>query len=140
MTRPLPKPDRYAKPAKRIDYRELAFPKDPPQADAKYRAYAKGLGCQLRGKRDAKDGELHFCTPRVNARPVIDFAHYKACGKGIKGNDRGNGMGLCHGAHMLQHYIGWRRFARRFDIDPVEICQRIQADYDRKFSDQKGLK
>jgi hypothetical protein len=135
MTR-LPKPDRYAK-RERVDYTGLALPKDPPVGDARFKEFARSLGCQIRGRRDAKNGARHVCL-RIGGRVPMEFAHYRTAGKGLKGSDRGNGMGLCHEMHRLQHDMGWPRFAKRFDFDPLDVCSEVAAAFDRRFPEKKG--
>lgn len=106
MTRlALKKPDRFDRPANRIDYTKLKLGKNPPEADAKFKAYARGLGCTVAGLVDRKTGEVHRCE-RIGGRVVLEFAHYRVAGKGLKGSDRGNGMCLCHQMHQwLPHAI-----------------------------------
>lgn len=133
MTLKFAKPDRLAQPTDRIDYRTLPIAKNPPEADPRFKTYVRALGCQLRGKVDQSTGQAHVCQ-RHNGKVFIEFAHYRTAGTALKGSDRGNGMGLCHVAHhQLQHQHGWPEFARRFGIDPEQICTELQAQYESKF-------
>lgn len=130
----IPKPDSRA-PRKRRVFTGLALPKNTPQPDSRFRAYARNLGCQIH----RHSPKLHpRCSPMTGTdytrRPLIDFAHTAAKrGMGQKAADVGNGIGMCHDLHMEQERIGWPRFAKKYDIDPLAIARELADAYEGRF-------
>lgn len=125
------------RPVERIDYSKFALKKDIAQPDSKFRADVRAKGCQVRKLSPLKHPR---CSPLIGSdysakRAVIDFCHTPAPGKkgmSKKASDRGNGIGMCHDLHLEQTDIGWTRFAKKYDIDPVAIATELGADYSRR--------
>lgn len=123
----LKKPDRYAQPAERIDYRKLALPKSVPVADRRFRDSLRSKGCQVHSERPDKHPK---CGPVIKGRVVHDFCHVPAKrGMGQKAADVGNGIRMCHDLHVEQHAIGWPAFQRKYGIDACEIAKRNADEY-----------
>jgi len=132
---PIPKPKHRAE-RKRVDYSGLALAKHPPQADARFREFARGRGCEIRRRRPEKHPR---CSPLVGSdytkRPLIDFMHIptgRTKGMGQKGSDLYGGFGGCHDLHMEQESIGWTPFAEKYDIDPYEIAKEVGDAYTQR--------
>jgi hypothetical protein len=67
---------------------------------------------------------------------VVDFAHVPAIegrGVGQKASDLGNGFGMCHGFHMEQESLGWKRFAAKYSINPRAIADEVAEAFCAKF-------
>jgi hypothetical protein len=131
-----PKSDRYAKRA-RIDYSESALPKHVSRPNPTLRAFAKGLGCQIRKHSPKKHPR---CTPVVSGRVVIDAIHvptggHRAMSK--KASDLGHVFGACHDVHMEQHAIGWPAFQEKYEIDARAIAQDVADQFERRFGKER---
>lgn len=144
MIRPLTKPRRADRLAKvhRINYSKLAQPKSVSLPDARFREFARRRGCQVRLRNRAAHPK---CSPIIGTeyspRPLIVFAHTPTGGKrtlGRKASDVGHGIGLCSDLHDLQGVIGWKRFAKRYDFDPIAIAEELAAEYLAKFGEKEG--
>ena len=137
MTRFLKKPDRFAD-HDRVDYSKLALPKESRLPDAKFRAYVRKLGCQVKHHSP----KLHPRCANIagtdyTPRPVIDFCHVATGGKGKamgrKASDRAGGIGMCHALGCEQETIGWPRFQKKYAIDAVSVAREIAEEYERRF-------
>ena len=118
----LPKPDRFERTEKRIDYTSLRHPKVQPVRDARLREFVRRRGCSIRGLHG------HKCGPRIGWRLAIDFAHIGKLGVSIKSSDH-RGIGLCHDAHREQTAMNWKQFAKKYGIDPDAIAEGFVAEY-----------
>jgi len=136
---PQPKPRRGVRLAKvhRVNYDRLAMAKDVSQPDAKFREFVRKRGCQVRLRSRAKHAR---CSPVIGTdysrRPLIVFAHTPTGGKRTmsrKASDVGHGIGLCSDLHDEQGAIGWKRFAKKYDIDARAIAEELAAEYAAKF-------
>lgn len=86
--------------------------------DPDYKSWVREQGCVIWHPD-------HVCRGRV------EFAHLKSEGTG--GADRGNGVGLCSGAHRwgpgALHMLGPISFECRWDVDLASLAASLAARY-----------
>ena len=71
----------------------------------------------------------HACCVRGCTDGPIDFAHVKSRGAG-GGSE--HGISLCRAHHVEQHAIGIETFARKYDLDLLELAAAfVRASPDR---------
>ena len=86
---------------------------------AAYQAWTKKrYGCGIKGRNG------HVCGPRIDGKPVLNFAHAEPEARGLKSSDY-FGVVLCADAHRLLTETSWGEFQAQFEFDRDATARRI---------------
>jgi hypothetical protein len=88
-------------------------PKRKRPRDEVHLDYVRSLPCCVPGCRSFGESDPHHIRTAATA------------GTGMKPNDMGHTIPLCHAHHIEHHQIGRHTFARKYSIDLAEIARSL---------------